>query len=679
MPSMWGEDPLGHGFRVFRVQGELGGKDTFIHDNMHGGHHDQLMEGLTLSGGPWGYGKLWDAGARITPTTAPSTNFRESLVDGFTGIALSMESDTGDGGTVGVSYEARTKAKDLKATCEATAPIPAAGELKIKLSAPAELTEAGEAGESGALKLKIVADGVEYPVSSVSYSVTSGELTVGYRLPVTLKASAKLSIKIPAGYFMTERDAQGGAEVSSELTCGLPQVDTVGIEASGTYPVTASSSGSAVESDLFETAGATRFLLYREAAAAAGNSGGCGLTVCTLSPDGKDCSAKTIAVPGELPTQVTGISVLTLSDGTVFARLRGEESQALDLLIDSNWVTVLASRVPTAAELAGTPTFFELGGHAASATVTDGACTVYSYTRNGSTFDAASEGLAATGGIAPDRVVDAGDGYVAAEKDMAGEPGSNSSVIMLWHRPADVAALASLEPEVRIEIPTGVHVNGVRVANGRVYAWVTDEKDGSTEGDAWANALVEYDLKGNLIKRVASSPLIALFQVADLRVSKTGAVAVCVDQSQEQGALRGCGRVLLFDAGLSEADRMTVCSSTVGAWVGNRWLAVDRYQSDGGQSNELNWYLSKTIGITAGGSSGSTDPSNPDSDNGGSPSQGSGKSEVTKTVAAVKHAAKGTKDALADTGDCALALAAAFAGVGAIVIAAGLAFARRER
>lgn len=112
--------PLPSGFRVFRVQAELTDYGTLKHNNTDGPLYNKLIELVdpdykdfhNTYSYPYiqngfmqdPYSCMFYGGSSLTPTSAPSTNFREKIDVGFTGISIDFLETGGESGTLKISY-----------------------------------------------------------------------------------------------------------------------------------------------------------------------------------------------------------------------------------------------------------------------------------------------------------------------------------------------------------------------------------------------------------------------------------------------------------------------------------------------------------------------------------------------------------------------------------------------
>ena len=662
----------GSGFRVFRVQGGLDQQGRFIYSNTQGPAHEQMIEGLTDLD-RYNNGRVWTAGESITPDTSPSTNFRESSIDGFTGIVLNFKKTGGDAGEIAISYADAKPAEPL--TIEYTGPAALSNRAKLtfKLSRSA-LPNYGATDQP-----RLLVDGKERGSSSCVFDEKAHTLTYTAQLPLdALTASSKLQLEIPAGYFVLGYDASGQPELSDACTADLPTAKVYKLAASGTY---ASVAGGGAVSDIVEVGGAQRFLTFNGYSSDTGR-----LRLCTLSADGKDCSAVDVTGVGDLPGDSFGtIDVMALDDNVLFCRLMIQQTSVAvrGLWIDASTGAVLAQTDMGAQSEPAKVSLVRAGDDVATVyQATDGSWTVNTYRRAGDTATVESASVPTFGGYLATSIVDAGEGYVAALPGSS--VGAAKGSFGLWKAKGAAADFCQGDPDITLAIDQLSLVNAVRVAGDRVYvqALVDRMADGK---DNFVDELLIYDLKGNLIKSadVDGLPFFPSSGTVRLRVSQAGLVAVLVDEAGLDGDPVKRTHAYLFDADFKSCGDGYTFSSGAGAWMGGQWLATDWDASVDEWEASLRWYLSADIG-----SGDPVDPVDPDkpvdpSDpiGPGAGGGGSGKPAASGVSAAAAKKAAGATVGLADTGDRTFAIVVAVAGLGIVALVAGVAVAlgRRKR
>ena len=657
----------GNGFRVFRVQGGLDQQGRFIHSNSQNPAHGQMIEGLTDLD-RYNTGRVWTAGEEITPDTSPSTNFGESSITGFTGIALTFKKAADDAGEVAISYADLKPAEPLTITYTGPAALSNRTKLTFKLSRSAL------PNYQVAEQPRLLVDGRECGSSPCIFDENALTLTYTTQLPLdALTASSKLQLEIPAGYFVLGYDASGQPELSDAYTVDLPVAKVYGLAASGSY---ASVAGGGAVSDIVEVGGARRFLTFN------GNASDAGLLrLCTLSADGKDCSAVDVTGAGDLPGDSFGtIDVMALDGNVLFCRLMIQQTSATvrGLWIDASTGAVLAKTDMGAQSEPAKVSLVRVGDDVATVyQASSGSWTVNAYRRAGDTVTAESGSVATFDGYLATSVIDAGEGYVAALPGSS--VGAAKGSFGLWKTKGAAADFCQGDPDITLAIDQLSIVNAVQVAGDRVYvqALVDRMADGK---DNFVDELLVYDLKGNLVKSadVDGLPFFPSSGTVRLRVSQAGSVAVLADETGLDGDLVKRTHVHLFDADFKSRGDGYAFSHGAGAWLGNQWLATDWDAAADEREANLHWYL----GVDMDGKD-PVDPVKPvDPSDPGDPGTGGGSGAGKPAASGVTTAAKKgavTGATLANTGDRTFAVVAAIAGLGIIVLVAGIAWARRKR
>lgn len=267
----WQFADIPSGFRLFRVQGELDGEGAdYAHSNANGSVFDQLVELVDPdmdeehspkddfappSSKQGGYGCMLQAGDRVTPTSYPSSNFRENINLGFTGLGFAVIESAEDRGAVEVSHSSVDK------------PVVPDG---------LELTYAGN-GMSNDGVLVFDASTQPTPVPSSSSGVGAGLLVDGVyhplsdpqadglqvRIPFSLNASdvrpsSKCEAVFPAGMFLLAETPEGPV-YSEELRVPVDPADFItAVDGSGFYADTVYAGWGLVRSEVFAASDGTR-------------------------------------------------------------------------------------------------------------------------------------------------------------------------------------------------------------------------------------------------------------------------------------------------------------------------------------------------------------------------------------------------------------------------------------
>lgn len=158
------------GFRVFRVQAELDEYGQMKRNNTYFPLYDKLIELVdpdyksdhTLAIGNHipngfaadGYTCMFYGGSSLTPTTGPSTNFRENINIGFTGISIEFLESGPQAGKLRISYSEKDKPIDEPLDIQLIDGVAAPGEFKVTLKGNRDLVFGifGSQGVSASVK-----------------------------------------------------------------------------------------------------------------------------------------------------------------------------------------------------------------------------------------------------------------------------------------------------------------------------------------------------------------------------------------------------------------------------------------------------------------------------------------------------------------------------------------------
>lgn len=598
--STWQED-LGHGFRIYRVQGSCTDDGGFARSNNMGAAHEQLIEALLPSDDgttEWELGNLWHAGMSVTPATAPSTNYGESEINGYSGIALEVLEDGDNAGQVRISWSGRPSREPLALTCETVTPSSNSEAYVLSLSREASTNW----WLSNPCRATLVVDGAEHE-ASWNLDETTRRLTLYTQLAADeVKPGAKLQVRFPAGSFVLAYNEQRvPTEVSDEIVVDLPVSDVATIEGSGLYPsATASVEGSRLVSEIFEVGGTNYFFTYTYSYETLKDE----LALYRLATDGKSCERVDVAgATNLLDCGATSIAVQPIDDGQVFVRLLHSDSDpeipqyASDVILDISAAQVLATREESAEECAGTSELFPVAGGAAHARrLEDCSWELWAYRLSGTELVATRSVWEGDTATYVERIIDAGEGYVATLRPDNG----NAGVVRLFKAEgiADATSFEA-EPLSQLEVPSNFHLGGVRVAGNRVYVLALNNL-GSGTTDHFANELLVYDLAGSLIKRAEVERLPVNFSLnASLRVGSDGSVALCATRPETSERIGASLLNVLLNASLEQAGEFTSYSGQgVGTWVQGRWLALD-WELLGDEVPEqlhVHWTLTAKVG-----------------------------------------------------------------------------------
>ena len=211
------EAPLPSGFRVFRVQADLNEGGQLMHSNTDGPLYDKLIELVdpdykdnhtvhTAPRIPNGFLKdtytcMFYEGSSLTPTTAPSTNFRDSIEVGFTGISIEFLESGGKSGKLKISYSDEDKPEEVPLDIKLTEGIASPGGFQVTLKGNKNLLFGifGSRGISAAIK-----DGDEFIMSNqmVDYVLDGDTINAKFYFDTDLLVKGRtVLVRIRTGAF----------------------------------------------------------------------------------------------------------------------------------------------------------------------------------------------------------------------------------------------------------------------------------------------------------------------------------------------------------------------------------------------------------------------------------------------------------------------------------------------
>ncbi len=570
---------LGHGVRAFRIRAALNAnKSDFAVSNTSGKPGNQLYECLRPIDSPGGTGELgdfWHLGGLVSPDTTPSTNYFGSKVAGYTGITFKVVDEKDDSASVEFSWTPIGEDRTFTLTPSTSSVLNGFACLEFDATWPAGLLG------SEALSLHLMVDGKEVP-ASFSYSEEDGKLNVAALLnPGVVVTGSTAELVVDAGLFNLGTDEQGKDQVSGELHIPVTvAAATPTVEASGNYAKTAVDQGavSACSDVCVGPDGRAYFFQAYET-----TEGKQALRLFRVSEDGGAVSEADLEVTGEY-WNASGLSIqaVDLGDGTAFLQVRSPLAHAdgsiagRDLWIDVESGKVVASRAVSAAEEG--VTFFSLGSGAVgySSLTAEYTPQVTVLVRDGAEVTDRQVSLALPSDLEYVEVTGgAGDGFVYAAQHGQRADGEKATVV-LW-RGADVLAAAEggkVAAATTLFVGDNNRVIDVAVAGEKLFAFC--ESIDRTASASFVDDLRVYTLSGELVavKEVSAQSE----DVPTLKASESGAAALIYNK---EGAtiVRGVydqGRVVIYDPADDSLSEMGVVGPAHGAWLGARWLEVDR-------------------------------------------------------------------------------------------------------
>ena len=274
--------PLPSGFRLFRIQADLDEEGlAFARSNKTNDVHNQLIELVDHDAANWHYqfsgaadsavteeyGCMMTEGDAATPEGYPSTNFRENINMGFTGISIEVTESVSNQGAVEISYS-----NELKPNLSPSSLVLSASEGRETLSTDAvELMGSIPLVKASQLEQPYVV--VDDTCSNATTILDGSTVTLSYSMPPELFAPGKTcEVVFPTGYFLI--GIEDGEEVySNEIRVTLPIGNVVQFAAEGYYENALSDTYTMADTFTCEDGG-VHFIVKR----------GSGLNLCTVDP-----------------------------------------------------------------------------------------------------------------------------------------------------------------------------------------------------------------------------------------------------------------------------------------------------------------------------------------------------------------------------------------------------------
>lgn len=165
-----GDQELPSGFRVFRVQADIDQYGQMQHTNTYGSLYDKLIELVdpdykenhTLGNYHYiprafndkSYNCMFYGDSSLTPTSHPSTNFRDNIDVGFTGISIEFLESNETSGKLKISYSEEDKPAEvpLEVTLTEGVAIPGGFQATLKGNKDLVLSFMGPGGISASVK-----------------------------------------------------------------------------------------------------------------------------------------------------------------------------------------------------------------------------------------------------------------------------------------------------------------------------------------------------------------------------------------------------------------------------------------------------------------------------------------------------------------------------------------------
>ncbi len=608
--SISGERLQGHGIRAFRIQAALNSAQAdFAKNNTGGSAGNQLFEILDPreGGAASEIGSFLHAGALVSPTTQPSSNFNGSQEAGYSGVTFEVVSESDESSRVKFSWTAQSEYREFTMTPTTGTTINGFNTLSFSPSWEAKtLLSADDA-------IALVIDGETYTCGEnprnfkCYYDGKTLYTSIAFN-PGDLKSTSTAEIVIQEGFFDLGLDEQGNERLSEEIRIPLQIANVAEIESSGNYD---SSSCSYLDNptttDIMTSDDGEHYFFQATWNPDAREKT---LKLLRISEDGKN--AEGIEVDANAISSSEGgvtLQAVDLGNGTAFlhstpnATATEGSPYGRDAWIDLENGKVLATRECTQAEQGAE--FFAIDGSVAfkeSKATSDP-----SFTTLRCDGDAVIEGSArlklpenmalATGGG------DAGNGYLYASSsgrfdlDLAGTVALYPSESVLANSPDATAS------SIALTIPNNSVIYDVNVSNGKIYIACDTVLDSALL--IKQSQVLVYSIDGNLVDTIAVGN--ANDATVRLKVSDSGAIA-WVSYTSNLNALIGStyeGRIVFIDPLSTTLTELGVAGQCCGAWVGNRWIEIDRdIDEDTGEEHSKtsrHWSLTSEIGAESPG------------------------------------------------------------------------------
>ncbi|MBO4835417.1 MAG: hypothetical protein J5483_04820, partial [Lachnospiraceae bacterium] len=230
----YGNDkPLPSGFRVFRVQADLNEYGQLKHSNTTDPLYDKLIELVdpdykadhTVASTlyvPNGFGQdsytcMFYGGSSLTPTSAPSTNFRDNIDVGFTGISIEFLESGEKSGTLKISYSDKEKPVEKPLEIELTEGTAFPGAFNVTLKGNRDLVFGifGAQGISAAIM-----DGEEFIMSDpmTEYTLDGDTIHATFHFDTDHLINGRtVLIRVRAGAFDTGNDDEWSERFEFEV------------------------------------------------------------------------------------------------------------------------------------------------------------------------------------------------------------------------------------------------------------------------------------------------------------------------------------------------------------------------------------------------------------------------------------------------------------------------------
>lgn len=232
----YGENkPLPSGFRVYRVQAELDEYGQLKRNNTHYPLYDKLIELVdpdykaehTTLNDPYvptgfaaeTYNCMFYGGSSLTPLTGPSTNFREDISIGFTGISIDFLESGTNSGTLKISYSEEHKPTVEELDVKLTEGVAAPGVFEVTLKGNRNLLFGvfGSQGISASIKEGedfLVTDSLRAP----NYDLDGDTITAKFHFDIdTLKPGRTVVVRCREGAFDIGKEGEWSKPFEFEI------------------------------------------------------------------------------------------------------------------------------------------------------------------------------------------------------------------------------------------------------------------------------------------------------------------------------------------------------------------------------------------------------------------------------------------------------------------------------
>ncbi len=618
-----GDEHLPSGLRVYRIQAQLNDAGQFEKSNsLATDQHDQFIESLDPAdkdASLRNYGNFFKTGSVISPTSVPSTNFRESAEFGYSGICIAVDTSEQSSGTVSISWQAAPEMREFAITTPEGFGLTNTGLFTLDATTAAEPNPECESSP------KLIIDGTAYGVIADPKSGNKYAISTSFP-PGTIRKNSTCEITFPEGYFITGSTTDGRT-YSKEITVPLPVGDVVDFEASGVYGnFETGPNALVVMSNTFTAQNATHFV--RAESDGYGSTAHLELSQCTLASDGTTCEKSPINL-GDIDLGIDvsssfSLKAYALSSNTEILHITQYNNDshygpAAYLWVDMNTGDVLASK--TLASESDATTMLVARDNVVVATPADSAQTALSLTQYAIDQEAIAERHVEIEGDdawSIERAFNAGNGLIAfsnngyqrgttvklySENDIASLFGNGTRTAAHSFTELAPVTTATLDKEFVDDSGATVYpplypVNVKATENGIYVAYVQNMYDEQEGVQPAKPRVAKFSSDGvlqwnTIIAKAEGNASLGTFRMS---IARNGSVELSSWGTSNSLSPDVASICLLDDCG-AYIGRESSQSGT-GAWIGRAWLLLDTATVQNGDdwARQTRWFRTQPIG-----------------------------------------------------------------------------------